>query len=358
MVKTCPIKQYIFCVFFYFFTPFFLSSQMITGYWQGKINGKNAELKIIQQGDSLTGTSYYYESENSYRRFTIRGYFDRQTNEAVWWDDQLVEVKTGKNIFGARGSIPYLAVADFNCPGSNKMLLDGKAALVEDPDRIKGPVHLEKIRAPRFDDEWDYVIDNYTSGTNDPDIIDSIKALASDRSPEPVNKEPIKPAPVFVSERKLPEKINPAGDNTLSKNERQPVIPPMELTIEEKFSQRKKEFVLEIPVMADSIELRFYDNAEIDGDSISLFLDGKLVFRHIRLKAAPFIIRLPASDLKETSELVMVAENLGEIPPNTAYMIVYSGNERFDANLASTEETSATIRLVKSKSIGTGFIPD
>src|SRR5215813_15592726 len=72
------------------------SSQMITGVWKGKINRQKAEVKIIQNGDSLTGTSYYYESANNYRRYSIKGYFDPQTNAAVWWDDQLIEEKTGR----------------------------------------------------------------------------------------------------------------------------------------------------------------------------------------------------------------------------------------------------------------------
>src|ERR1043165_2847185 len=90
-------------LFFFFFliTAFLLFSyssytQMITGVWKGKINKKKAEIKIIQKGDSLLGTSYYYESENNYRRYSIKGYFDPQTNEAVWWDDELIEEKSGK----------------------------------------------------------------------------------------------------------------------------------------------------------------------------------------------------------------------------------------------------------------------
>jgi hypothetical protein len=42
-------------------------------------------------------------------------------------------------------------------------------------------------------------------------------------------------------------------------------------TIEEEFKIRKKLFATDIPITGDSVELRFYDNAEIDGDSISLF---------------------------------------------------------------------------------------
>ena len=71
--------------------------------WKGKINRQKAEVKIIQNGDSLTGTSYYYESANNYRRYSIKGYFDATTNEAVWWDDQLIEEKSGRfNISNSR----------------------------------------------------------------------------------------------------------------------------------------------------------------------------------------------------------------------------------------------------------------
>src|SRR6185436_19226820 len=73
-----------------------VNAQMITGVWKGKINRQKAEVKIILNGDSLTGTSYYYESPTPYRRYSIKGYFDATTNEAVWWDDQLIEEKSGK----------------------------------------------------------------------------------------------------------------------------------------------------------------------------------------------------------------------------------------------------------------------
>jgi hypothetical protein len=106
--------------------------------------------------------------------------------------------------------------------------------------------------------------------------------------------------------------------------------------------------VTEIPVSGDSIELRFYDNAEIDGDSISLFLNDKLVFQHIRLLGSAYTIKLPVQQMSETNELTMVAENLGAIPPNTSYMIAVVGDKRYEARLESTEGSSAMIRFVKS----------
>jgi hypothetical protein len=43
----------------------------------------------------------------------------------------------------------------------------------------------------------------------------------------------------------------------------------------------------------------------------------------------------------------MVAENLGTIPPNTSYMVAIVGDKRYEAKLASTENSSALIKLKK-----------
>ncbi len=318
-----------------------ISAQMITGIWKGKINRQKAEVKIIQNGDSLTGTSYYYESPNNYRRYSIKGYFDRNTNEAVWWDDQLIDERSGKYSLSTPGKMPLLSRADFNCPGGGKMMLDGKAGkITEDP---KGDVHLDKIMQGSFNDEWDDVIDNYLVGGNDPDIINGI--VQRPLLKEELQKTTIEEKPMI----KIP--VEPVAKTKLPTEEHKPVIQPAEpvkqQTVEEKFVTRRKSFYKEIPITGDSIEVRFYDNAEIDGDSISLFLNDKLIFEHIRLTEKAYTIKLAVSDLNDTNELIMVAENLGTIPPNTSYMVVIVGEDRYDARLESTEGSSAMVRFVK-----------
>jgi hypothetical protein len=308
---------------------------MITGVWKGKINRQKVEVKIIQDGDSLRGTSYYYESPSHYRRYSIRGYFNTQSNEAVWWDDQLLEEKSGKINLTSPGRNPMLSSADFNCPGGGKMMLDGKAGKKED-NELNGEVHLDKTGGPLFQDEWDYVIENYLTGGNDPDLIDSISTVAIDRTPDiPVTRTE---APVIRESETI----------TVPRKPVEPVTRPVpSQSIEEKFVARKKILVTEIPLTGDSIELRFYDNAEIDGDSISLFLNERLIFKHIRLTGSAYTIKLPVTELNETNELIMVAENLGSIPPNTSYMVAVVGENRYEARLESTEGSSAMIRMVK-----------
>lgn len=323
---------------------------MITGVWKGKINRQKVEVKIVQTGDSLTGTSYYHESANNYRRYSIKGYFDPNTNSAVWWDDRLLEERSSRLSISIPGKIPMLSRADFNCPGGGKMMLDGKVAKKENDTNPIGEVHLDKIMNPEFEDEWNFVIDNYTVGANDPDLIDSIAGLSQSNLP---NKEPVKiipeekPVIVFSPPVKKIEEV--PKNNTPAEKPNLLVIaePAKPATIEEKFVTRKKVLVKEIPLVGDTLELRFFDNAEIDGDSISLFLNGNLLFRHIRLTGKAYSIKLAIREMKETNELIMVAENLGTIPPNTSYMLAIVGENRYDAYLSSTEGSSAMIRFIK-----------
>lgn len=341
-------QSFAIAAFILFFTACYpaLHSQMITGVWKGKINKQKAEIKIIQNGDNLAGTAYYYESANKYRRYSIKGYFDPNTNEAVWWDDQLLEEKTGS--LSSPGKIPLLSRADFNCPGDGRMMLDGKASKVDDPNEKAGDVDLDKISRPNFSDEWDFVIENYTVGANDPDIIDSVSTSSSRRR--------IAEEEVIVYNKQPAQEIEQPATLPKASSKAEPKIPVLSppiapafkiVSIDEKFKTRKKTFTTEIPVSGDSIELRFYDNAQIDGDSISLFLNDKLIFEHIRLTEKAYTIKFPVAELNISNELVMVAENLGSIPPNTSYMIAEMGEKRYEARLESTEGSSALIRLVK-----------
>jgi hypothetical protein len=307
------------------FSSIVATAQQITGVWNGRIDGRKVELKIIQKGDSLTGTAYYFEAPQRYRQYCIRGYFDAIDNSVVWWDEALLQQK---GLALLRGEEAFLSVADFNCPGGGRMFLDGAATEKAAPDVTKGAVHLTKTGQPLFPDVWDYVIDNYMQGTSDPEVIDSIALIAF----APVEK----PAAPAIKTAAPPELGMP------------PVSVAAPRTIEQKFRERQKTFTMEIPVAGDSIELRFYDNAQVDGDSISLFLNNQMFFQHVRLTEQAYTIKIPTTAFDDTAELVMVAENLGSIPPNTSFMVALSGGQRYEARLASTENSSAYIRLKKA----------
>ncbi len=366
------------------------NSQPITGVWKGRVNNKRAEIKFIQNGDSITGTSYYPALVGGYRRYSIKGYFDGNTNSIVWWDDQLLHPAEKSN----KNDRPLFS-ADYNCPGGTRMFLTSYS---RKKDQVQ--VDLTKVQRTSFADEWDYVVDNYQDGANNKQIIDSIGQLAfaappvqpaiaakketRKDNPAPAKKletrtaaepgVPSSPPMVFLDPKELKReeatsippktekpavaKASPAPSSPRKKQEPvklvEPIVtkpaPPLPLPItnHDRLVTRKKVFAQEIPVTGDSLELRFYDNAEVDGDSIALYLNDRLLFEHVLLTANAYTIKLPVSILNAQNELVMVAENLGTIPPNTAYMVVLNNGKRYEAQIVSTETTSAFIRLTKN----------
>lgn len=102
----------------------------------------------------------------------------------------------------------------------------------------------------------------------------------------------------------------------------------------------------EIIVDTGTIKLDFYDNAQVDGDSITVLVNKNVVISHQRLTTKPVTIYVHV-DLNNTfQELEMQAENLGSIPPNTAMLIITAGEKRYQLFLTSTETKSARVRFV------------
>ncbi len=98
-----------------------------------------------------------------------------------------------------------------------------------------------------------------------------------------------------------------------------------------------------ITVSTDTILLHLYDNGKIDNDTVSVFFNRQPVALMQGLSLKPVIIQLVLKPGE--NEIAMFAENLGEIPPNTALCIIYAGADRYDINLSSTLLTNGTVRI-------------
>ena len=149
----------------------------------------------------------------------------------------------------------------------------------------------------------------------------------------PKKDAPVKQTPDIVKE---PEIIKPAA----------PTLPS---TLGIRYEKRNNTVLKTIEVENESIKIDIYDNGEIGGDSISLFLNGKLLAGRKKLTTKPLSIRIPLEELEEENELVMYADNLGSIPPNTALMIVTDGTKRYEVRITSDLQKSGTIKFVKKK---------
>ncbi len=113
--------------------------------------------------------------------------------------------------------------------------------------------------------------------------------------------------------------------------------------IEPVLEKRKNEVVKQIIVDHDSINVTLYDNGDIDGDSVTLIYKDSIITTHQRLsdKAVSFTLKIERGDNK--NELIMYAENLGSIPPNTALMVITDGTKRYEINVSSSKDRNGVV---------------
>ena len=101
-----------------------------------------------------------------------------------------------------------------------------------------------------------------------------------------------------------------------------------------------------IPVQGtDTIRVELYDNGEIDGDSVSLFLNNVLLLQHLRLTAEPKVLLVPIDKSFEVNRLVLFAENLGRLPPNTALMEVTVHGKTYNLFLSTDFRKNASVEF-------------
>jgi len=119
-----------------------------------------------------------------------------------------------------------------------------------------------------------------------------------------------------------------------------------------KLSRIKESAFKEIPEVAvdtGTIRLDFYDNATIDGDSITVTVNKKVVVSRQLLSARPITTYVTVNLSNTFFEVEMLADNLGTIPPNTALLIITAGTKKYQLFLSSTKTKSAMIRIVYDK---------
>ncbi|HEV2479379.1 MAG TPA: hypothetical protein VGS79_06935 [Puia sp.] len=109
---------------------------------------------------------------------------------------------------------------------------------------------------------------------------------------------------------------------------------------------RESPVVARIPVTGtDTARIELYDNGEIDGDSVSLFVNNALLVQHVLLDVQPKVILVPIDKSRPVNTLLLVAENLGRLPPNTALMVVTVHGKTYNLFLSTDYKTNASIQF-------------
>lgn len=198
-------------------------------------------------------------------------------------------------------------------------------------------------------------------------------------------KPPVKPAlkpvaktpPVKTPATKAPATENPVAKNSPVKPEQKPRVeataPALPKPMEQKnipdiakadsgnkkqsteinrpsttavpkvLATRENELVRTIVVNTNTVTLNIYDNGTIDHDTVSVYLDNKLVVSKQMLNITPITVTLKMDESNAYHKLVMVAENLGDFPPNTSLMVVKAGDKEYEVRITSTEQKNAVV---------------
>jgi hypothetical protein len=109
-------------------------------------------------------------------------------------------------------------------------------------------------------------------------------------------------------------------------------------------TKRATEVIQSFTIYEDSITLSLYDNGEIDGDIVSVYMNNEKIISGVRLSETAYkktIYFQPG----QLIQLTLFAENLGSIPPNTGLLVIYSGDQRYQVHFSSTLNKSAVILL-------------
>jgi hypothetical protein len=119
---------------------------------------------------------------------------------------------------------------------------------------------------------------------------------------------------------------------------------PADGAIVKNYSQRKELIADTILVPSENVRIELYDNAETDGDSVSIYVDDRPVLIQQLLSAKPIVTNVELTKGKQ-HKISLFADNMGTIPPNTALMVIIAGSLRKYVFLSADYNTNASVVL-------------
>jgi len=344
-----------------------LPAQNFTGQWKGEFvdnstsfvgwGGDRCEyvLELECVGQKVTGYSYTYFSDGGKRYYTICRLVGK-LNKATKYVEVTEVERTKTNVPNNIRNCFQIHKLSYSKQGDEQTL---EGTWVPAPNQ-EGDCGYGTTTLSRRILQKNNALFNNPVVKNKPPVI---------KPTTPPTKTPVKPSTPIVKNNKvtvpppvvkttpkqvsppLITKVNPVEEKTKSDNP--PVInsnPPEKKNAD--FEKRNSNLIKTIEIDNESFRVDLYDNGEIDGDSISLFYNGRLLISHKRLSDKALTMTLKVEDKKDVNELVMYAENLGEIPPNTALMVVTDGDSRYEVRISSDLQRSGVIRFIHKAKAG------
>jgi hypothetical protein len=343
------------------FSPLQAISQNLTGIWRGWFTTDDGEqykceIQITQnKAKSIGGVSYSYLDTRFYGKASLSGLFSGQNKSVIIQEIKTVEVKM------SQGSVACIMkyMMNYSRSGNEEFLEGSFTSKYEKADFMHrkgepaggGTVFLRKVPTSDF-----YIepflrtkpLARKQSTTTKPPVTAQTKPQSkrTATNKNPVNKPPVNRNQTTAKTQPI---IIPQKEDSIKRNttpvviDRPKQIPAINIPATTR--SRENQLVKTVTVENPDINVRLYDNGEIDGDTISVYLDGRAIVSNKGLSTQPITVQLKMDEDNPEHVLVMVAENLGRIPPNTSLMIVQDGDKRYQVSITSTEQKNAMVRF-------------
>lgn len=174
---------------------------------------------------------------------------------------------------------------------------------------------------------------------------DNPQEMISQREPTPSDKELIKEKQQKSNNfSKVEAKNKEEVKQPASVVPKKIVIPPPAAEI----AKREIETIRTVDIKQDSLTLSLFDNGAIDGDTVSVVVNGQVVMPRVGLKESAInkIIHL-TPEMGDSISIVMYAENLGSIPPNTGLLVVRDGEKNYEIRFSGDLKKNSKIILIR-----------
>lgn len=335
-------------------------SQDLSGIWRGYfITDDGEQYKYEVQLDQskkagLSGVTYSYLDTRFYGKATFAGNYTKASNAALVQEIKTVEVKM------AGGSVACIMKCRlvYSRSGKEEFLEGEYSSSYEKSDPFYGvkrggncgggKVFLRKVTTS------DFYVEPFLRNKkiNNPPKDEVAKTTKPPVRKPATTTKPVTKQPAPGNETTTRKPIDkPVAIETPTNKTADPVVvntKPVERKViptPPSIRDRKNELTKTITVSNNTIEISLYDNGEIDNDTVSIYLDGSLVLSNKRLSNKPITYKLQLDESNPEHTLVMVAENLGSIPPNTSLMMIQDGDKRYQVSITSNEQKNAMVRF-------------
>lgn len=292
-----------------------LKAQQLSGIWSGKISRstakysgvENLEIQLFQSGRILWGHSFTFKDTSRFVLYRLEGRRNKKEKVVLLHENGVPFYLMPAGYFPCEKffNLSYSRI------GKTEYLTGKWGGLGVGSDTSCFPneqliVVLQKLKNP------DYPLQAFVS-----------KKLLG----------------YFVTRQNLKSEPEPIDSLLLAEKLITQNLPNTDSIIKE-----RKLDIQRILQLSDSVvHISLYDNAVIDDDTISIFVNKRPLLIKARVSNTKIGFDIKLSDTAQPIEILMQAENLGSIPPNTALMIVECGKRRYEVRLTSSYEKHAVI---------------